>query len=69
MHLMQSYFLCYGQPKWFAVAHSNVVGTGTLYFNDNILDTFYVGQSVTIANSGTSYNGSKTIHSSKRLFN
>jgi len=48
-------------PKWFSIAHSNVVGTGTLYFNDNIVDTFYVGQSVTIANSGTSYNGTKTI--------
>ena len=48
-------------PKWFSIAHSNVVGTGTLYFNDNIVDTFYVGQSVTIANSGSSYNGTKTI--------
>jgi hypothetical protein len=48
-------------PKWFSVAHGNVVGTGTLYFNDNILDTFYVGQNVTIANSGSSYNGTKTI--------
>jgi hypothetical protein len=48
-------------PKWFSVAHSNVVGTGTLYFNDKILDTFYVGQSVTIANSGSSYAGTKTI--------
>jgi hypothetical protein len=50
-------------PKWFSVAHSNVVGTGTLYFNDSVLDTFYVGQSVTIANSGSSYNGTKTITS------
>lgn len=48
-------------PKWFSVAHSNVVGTGTLYFNDSVFDTFYVGQSVTIANSGASYNGTKTI--------
>jgi hypothetical protein len=48
-------------PKWFSIAHSNVVGTGTLYFNDNIIDTFYVGQSVTIANSGSLYNGTKTI--------
>ena len=48
-------------PKWFSVAHSNVVGTGTLYFNDPVYDTFYVGQSVTIANSGASYNGTKTI--------
>jgi len=48
-------------PKWFSVAHENIVGEGTLYFDDPIRDTFYVGQSVTIANSGTSYNGTKTI--------
>jgi len=23
-------------PKWFSVAHSNVVGTGTLYFNEDV---------------------------------
>jgi hypothetical protein len=50
-------------PKWFAVAHSNIVGEGTLYFNDPVIDTFYVGQVVTISNSGTKYNGSKTIKS------
>jgi len=48
-------------PKWFSVAHSNVVGTGTLYFNEDVRDTFYVGQSVTIANSGNLYAGTKTI--------
>jgi hypothetical protein len=48
-------------PKWFSVAHSNVVGTGTLYFDIPVTDIFYVGQTVTIANSGTKYNGSKTI--------
>jgi hypothetical protein len=48
-------------PQWYAVAHSNIVGTGTLYFNIPVLDIFYVGQTVTIANSGTKYNGSKTI--------
>jgi hypothetical protein len=48
-------------PKWFAIAHGNIPGTGTLYFNDSVYDTFYVGQSVTIANSGGSYNGTKTI--------
>jgi len=48
-------------PKWFSVAHENIVGEGTLYFDDPVRDTFYVGQSVTIANSGTSYNGTKTI--------
>jgi hypothetical protein len=50
-------------PKWFTVAHENIVGAGTLYFDDLIRDTFYVGQTVTIANSGTSYNGSKVITS------
>jgi hypothetical protein len=48
-------------PTWFSVAHSNIVGYGTLYFNDPVINTFYVGQSVTIANSGSSYNGTKTI--------
>jgi hypothetical protein len=48
-------------PKWFAVAHSNVVGTGTLYFDIPVIEIFYVGQTVTISNSGTKYNGSKTI--------
>jgi hypothetical protein len=48
-------------PKWFAVAHENIPGTGTLYFNESVYDTFYVGQSVTIANSGGQYNGTKTI--------
>jgi hypothetical protein len=50
-------------PKWFSVAHENIVGEGTLYFNDPVIDTFYVGQTVTIANSGSSYNGSKVITS------
>jgi hypothetical protein len=48
-------------PKWFSVAHSNIVGQGTLYFNDPVKETFYVGQTVTITNSGSSYNGSKAI--------
>ena len=51
------------KPQWFAVAHSNTVGEGTLYFDIPIADIFYVGQVVTIANSGTKYNGSKTITS------
>jgi hypothetical protein len=48
-------------PTWYAVAHSNIVGYGTLYFNEPVRDIFYVGQSVTIANSGANYNGTKTI--------
>ena len=45
----------------YTVAHSNVVGTGTLYFDIPTTNLFYVGQSVTIANCGTKYNGTKTI--------
>ena len=43
------------------IAHGNTGTTGTLYFNDNIRDVFYVGQSVTISGAGTKYNGTKTI--------
>jgi len=43
------------------VAHSNVGTVGTLYFNQPIHETFYVGQSVTITGSGTKFNGTKTI--------
>jgi hypothetical protein len=43
----------------FPVAHGNVGTTGTLYFDVPV--DFYVGQSVTIANCGTKYNGTKTI--------
>jgi len=43
------------------IAHGNVGTVGTLYFNENIKDVFYVGQSVTISNAGTKYNGTKTI--------
>jgi hypothetical protein len=48
-------------PTQYAVAHSNVVGTGTLYFNIPVAGIFYVGQSVTVANCGTKYSGTKTI--------
>ena len=43
------------------IAHGNDGTVGTLYFNDDIQDVFYVGQSVTISNAGTKYNGTKTI--------
>jgi hypothetical protein len=48
-------------PTYFTVAHGNIVGTGTLYFNEPVKEIFYVGQTVTIANSGSSYNGSKVL--------
>ena len=43
------------------VAHSSSGIVGTLYFDEIIRDTFYVGQSVVISNSGSRYNGTKTI--------
>jgi hypothetical protein len=43
------------------VAHGNTGTVGTLYFDTPIEDVFYVGQSVTITNAGTKYNGTKTI--------
>jgi hypothetical protein len=43
------------------IAHGNVGTVGTLYFNQDIKDVFYVGQSVVISNAGTKYNGTKTI--------
>jgi hypothetical protein len=42
-------------------AHSNIVGKGTLYFNNSVRNIFYVGQTVTIAGNGTTFNGSKVI--------
>lgn len=50
-------------PTWYTVGHSNIVGTGTLYFDIPVRDIFYIGQSVTIANSGSKYAGTKTITS------
>jgi len=43
------------------VAHSSEGTIGTLYFNQDIREIFYVGQSITIANAGSRYNGTKTI--------
>jgi len=43
------------------IAHSSQSTVGTLYFDQDIRDIFYVGQSVTIANSGSRFNGTKTI--------
>ncbi len=45
----------------FGVAHSNTATTGTTYFDENVQETFYIGQTVTIAGMGSKHNGSKTI--------
>jgi hypothetical protein len=43
------------------IAHSSQGTVGTLYFNEDIQDVFYVGQTVTISGAGSRFNGSKTI--------
>ena len=43
------------------ISHSNTAHTGTLYFDDYVNKTFYVGQSVTITGNGSHHNGSKTL--------
>jgi hypothetical protein len=45
------------------VAHGNTGTVGNLYFESDIRDMFYVGQSVTITGCGTKYNGTKTVTS------
>jgi hypothetical protein len=45
----------------FATAHSNQGTVGTLYFDTNVQNVYYVGQTVTISNGGAHYNGNKTI--------
>ncbi len=45
------------------IGHSNTATTGTSYFDTNVINTFYVGQTVVISGSGSKHNGSKTITS------
>jgi hypothetical protein len=45
------------------IGHSNTATTGTSYFADNVQETFYIGEIVTISGSGSKHNGSKTITS------
>jgi hypothetical protein len=45
----------------YIIAHGNTGTVGTLYFDQDIRDFFYVGQSVVISGAGIKYNGTKTI--------
>lgn len=45
----------------YATAHENTGTTGKLYFDKDVTKIFYVGQTVTLANAGQHFNGSKTI--------
>jgi hypothetical protein len=43
------------------IGHSNTTNTGTSYFQDNVQDVFYVGQTINITGCGSKHNGNKTI--------
>ena len=45
----------------FNVAQSNTTTVGTLYFDELVKDTYYVGQTAVITNNKSHFNGSKTI--------
>jgi len=45
----------------FNSGHSNTTNTGTLYFDEVVNETFYVGQTVVVGGNGSKHNGSKTI--------
>lgn len=45
----------------FSYAHSNVGTVGTLYFDFNVYDTYYIGQTINIEGAGSHFNGNKTI--------
>ena len=45
----------------FNVEHENTTTVGTLYFNELVKNTFYVGQTVVVTNNKTHLNGSKTV--------
>ena len=45
----------------FAIAKKNEGTVGTLYFEQNVENIYYVGQSINIAGAGQHFNGNKTI--------
>ena len=45
----------------FTIGHSNTATTGTVYFDEEVRSTYYVGQTVVISGNGSKHNGSKTI--------
>jgi len=45
----------------FNVGHSNTTTEGTLYFDELVTGTYYVGQSVIVTKNGSPFNGTKTI--------
>ena len=47
--------------KSFNIASESTTTLATLYFDQNVEDIFYVGQTVVVSNNGAHLNGSKTI--------
>ena len=47
--------------KYFNIATESTTTLATLYFEQNVEDIFYVGQTVVVSNNGAHLNGSKTI--------
>ena len=45
------------------IAHSSTATTGTLYFEEVVTNTYYVGQTIVVTGNGSHLNGSKTITS------
>jgi hypothetical protein len=45
------------------IGHSNTASTGTSYFDENVQDIYYIGESVVISGCGSKHNGNKTITS------
>jgi hypothetical protein len=43
------------------IGHSNTTTEGTLYFDEVVTGTYYVGQSVVITKNGSPFNGTKTL--------
>jgi hypothetical protein len=43
------------------IGHSNTTNTGTSYFQDNVQDVFYVGESLVFSGCGSKHNGNKTL--------
>jgi hypothetical protein len=47
--------------KSFNIASESTTTSATLYFDENVENVFYVGQTVVVSNNGAHLNGSKTI--------
>jgi hypothetical protein len=49
------------QNTRFNIGHSSTATTGTLYFDEDVREIYYVGQSVIVTGNGSRLNGNKTI--------